>query len=253
MDSIGVDAKVLTELKSPFMPEDIEWRVARSGLKDGKPWAQVLAYVTNRAIMDRLDDTLGAENWRNEYTKGPDGGVLCGLSILVKERAWVTKWDGAGNTDIEAVKGGLSDSMKRSAVQWGIGRYLYHLEATWAEITPNGVKRDKAKQKDGPDVWFRWNPPKLPSWALPGGAREKATVPDSAPDADSAPSENKEIGNEIWKSLKRLEAIQKIGPDQFGKHWNRTLMNIDKIAVLTEIMDTLKEIEAEASGGDSGD
>ena len=66
----------LARLRDPFAPEDIEWRVQQAGEKNGKPWARVLAYVTNRAIMDRLDEVVGASNWRNEYREGPGGGVL---------------------------------------------------------------------------------------------------------------------------------------------------------------------------------
>jgi len=67
----------LSKLKEPFPAKDIEWRIQRSGLKDGKPWAMVLAYVTNRAIMDRLDDVCKPDHWRNEYLKAPEGGILC--------------------------------------------------------------------------------------------------------------------------------------------------------------------------------
>lgn len=153
----------LTKLKEPFRAEDIEWRIQQAGTgKNGQPWAMCLAYVTNRAIMNRLDDICGAENWKNEYKTAPDGGILCGISIKCGDE-WVTKWDGAENTQVEAVKGGLSGAMKRAAVQWGIGRYLYNLEASWAEISENG--RFQGKTKDG--KWFKWNPPRLPDWALP--------------------------------------------------------------------------------------
>lgn len=46
--------------------------------------------------------------------------------------------DGAEDSDIESVKGGLSDSMKRAAVQWGIGRVLYDLNTVWVEIEKRG-------------------------------------------------------------------------------------------------------------------
>lgn len=150
------------KLHEPFSPHDIEWRVQSSGEKNGKVWARVLAYVTNRAIQERLDNVCGPENWRNEFKESPVGGVLCGLSIRVGDE-WVTKWDGAENTQIEAVKGGLSGAMKRAGVQWGIGRYLYNLPEGWAEITESG--KHSGKTKDG--EWFRWNPPQLPKWALP--------------------------------------------------------------------------------------
>ena len=157
----------LEKLKTPFMPDDIEWRVQRSGMKNGQPWAMVLAYVTNRAIMDRLDEVVGPGNWKNEYSTGPDGGVLCGLSIKI-DGEWITKFDGADNTQVEAVKGGLSGAMKRAAVHWGIGRYLYKLDATFAVIKESGRYKDKAKNKQtGQDTWFKWDPPLLPDWAIP--------------------------------------------------------------------------------------
>lgn len=155
------------KLKEVFHPDDIEWRVSRAGQTNGKVWAFVLAYITNRAIMNRLDDVCGAENWKNEYTTAPEGGVLCGLSIRINNE-WVTKWDGADNTEFEAVKGGLSGSMKRAAVQWGIGRYLYNLSETYAVISENGKHYQSANQKKGTPA-FKWDEPQLPAWALHEG------------------------------------------------------------------------------------
>lgn len=157
----------LDRLRDPFAPEDIEWRVQQAGEKNGKPWARVLAYVTNRAIQDRLDEVVGPEDWQNAFREGPSGGVVCGLTLRVVRpdgsAEWVTKWDGAENTDVEPVKGGLSNAMKRAAVQWGIGRYLYDLEEGWARVHDGG--RFSAKTKDG--AWFKWDPPELPAWATP--------------------------------------------------------------------------------------
>lgn len=126
----------LDQLDEPFAAEDIEWRIQQSGkTRDGKVWALVLAYVTNRAIMKRLDDVCGKAGWRNEYRDIPNnGGVECGISIKI-DSEWVTKWDAAENTQVEAVKGGRSGAMKRAAVQWGIGRYLYNLEEGFAQIS----------------------------------------------------------------------------------------------------------------------
>lgn len=152
---------LLSKLKLKFHEIDVEWRIQRSGIKNGKPWAMVLAYITNRAIMDRLDEVCGPENWKNEFIGGPCGGVLCGISIKINDE-WVTKWDGAENTQVESIKGGLSSSMKRSAVQWGIGRYLYNLDINWANIEPAGKYKAKID-----DIWVNWNPPQLPAWALP--------------------------------------------------------------------------------------
>ena len=160
----------LSKLKEPFPAEDIEWRLQSCGSGKNGIYAICLAYVTNRAICNRLDDVVGPENWKNEFTNGPDGGVLCGLSIKVND-SWVTKWDGAENTNIEAVKGGLSGAMKRAAsTGWGIGRYLYYLDEGFAKVMPEDSKEKGffGKTKEGQK--FKWLPPDLPSWALPGGA-----------------------------------------------------------------------------------
>jgi hypothetical protein len=152
----------LARLAAPFAPEDIEWRLQQAGEKNGRIWGKALAYITNRAIMDRLDEVVGPEGWKNDYREGPGGGVLCGISVRV-DGEWITKWDGAENTDIEAVKGGLSNAMKRAAVQWGIGRYLYKVEEGWAHVHEGGQLSGKTRE----GTWFKWDPPALPEWALP--------------------------------------------------------------------------------------
>lgn len=149
-------------LQAVFNADEIEWRLQQAGEKNGRIWAICVPYVTNRAIQARLDEVLGPENWKNEFRDGPDGGVLCGLSVRVGDE-WVTKWDGAENTDIEGVKGGLSGAMKRAAVQWGIGRYLYALDESFANVHDGGKLRGKTKE--GKPI--RWDPPELPAWALP--------------------------------------------------------------------------------------
>jgi len=161
----------LLKLQDKFAPQDIEWRLGRVGMtKSGKLYGTALAYITNRAIMHRLDMVCGPENWRNEFREwnvGAKRGVLCGLSIRINGE-WVTKWDGAENTDIEALKGGLSDSMKRAGVQWGIGRYLYDLDENFAIIDEAGSHYAAGVEKSsGKPYRFRWSPPRLPVWALP--------------------------------------------------------------------------------------
>lgn len=176
----------LAKMHDPFPASDVEWRLQTCGKNSSGFWARALAYITNRAIMERLDEVCGPENWRNEFTTAPVGGVLCGISIRVG-LGWVTKWDGAENTDIEAVKGGLSGAMKRAAVQWGIGRYLYNLEEGWGTCYTDerkGSFHGQTKDKER----FSWDPPTLPAWALPGGAgKPGVVVPMQIPAKQSQP------------------------------------------------------------------
>ena len=163
----------LSKFDQPFHPDDIEWRIMNSGLSiKGKPWALVLAYVSNRAIMNRLDEVAGKANWQNLFEPAPDGGILCGLSIKIDDK-WITKYDGAENTDYEPIKGGLSSSMKRAAVHWGMGRYLYKLKSTFADIHTSGSFKGVAVDKSTKEkIRFSWDPPDLPDFALPADYKE---------------------------------------------------------------------------------
>lgn len=145
------------KLKAPFKPDEIEWRVSATNKEKTKGLA--VAYITNRAIQKRLDEVVGIFNWQNKFEIVGNAKV-CGISIFINEK-WVTKYDGASDTDIEAAKGGLSGAMKRAAVQWGIGRYLYNLPGQWVKIKQQG----KSYAID--------DTPILPDWALPEGYKEK--------------------------------------------------------------------------------
>ncbi|WP_274856995.1 Rad52/Rad22 family DNA repair protein [Bacillus methanolicus] len=161
--------EVMNLLKAPFPSKDIEWRVSRCGITNGKPWAMVLAYVTNRAIQNRLDEVFGPAGWKNDFRDFMQG-ILCTISCYV-DGEWVSKSDGAEQTLFESLKGGLSSAMKRAAVQWGIGRYLYNLEETFVEVfserRPGAIRIKDDKQK----VYGYWIPPQLPDWALPENER----------------------------------------------------------------------------------
>ena len=136
------DAKTIREeLARPFAPEDLEWRIQVTS-KD-KTSGLAIPYVTNRAIQDRLDEVVGPENWYNDYKpwhgNGKKDAQICGISIYFEGKGFITKWDGAEDSDIEPIKGGLSDSMKRAAVQWGIGRVLYKMtKPLWVKIEQKG-------------------------------------------------------------------------------------------------------------------
>lgn len=198
------------KLKEPFAADDIEWRIGQAGAKNKKPWAKVLAYITSRAIMDRLDDVCGNENWRNEFSDIPNhDAVACTIYIKI-DGEWVGKEDAAPYTAIEPIKGGRSDAMKRAAVHWGIGRYLYDLESAFADICDNGKHFQKGKINDYDS--FKWNPPKLPAWALPEGAKEekkpasRPKQPDAKPPVKSTSTtdEPKDATDDQMKKLKDL-------------------------------------------------
>jgi hypothetical protein len=147
--NMGVKPEKLRELAAEFPREEVHWRAQSVSERDGKFRALALAYIDARNVMERLDAVCGPENWSDRMEETPQKRVLCGLSININGE-WVMKWDGAGETDVEGDKGALSDALKRAAVKWGIGRYLYSLPNVWV---PCEVNQNKKFKKFIEDPW----------------------------------------------------------------------------------------------------
>ena len=112
------------KLRAPFSANDLEWRIGRT---IGGDKGVMLPYVTARGIQNRLDSVFGVEGWGASYEVIPEYGVICTITCVGVDGKTITKSDGSGFTQVEALKGGISGSLKRAAVQLGIGRYLYDL------------------------------------------------------------------------------------------------------------------------------
>jgi hypothetical protein len=131
--------------------------------------ALALFYVDARVIQDRLDEVLGVTGWQDDYECLPDGSVICRLKIRFGSE-WFTKVDVGSPSEQpdggDRLKAAFSDSLKRCAVKYGIGRYLYRIPSQWVDYDP--AKRQFLK------------PPQLPTFALPskqGTATAKKTEP----------------------------------------------------------------------------
>ena len=69
----------LSSLKEPFDSSSIEWRLQSCGENNGSFWAICLAYVTNRAIQDRLDEVCGPAFWQCKYSEHK-GNLFCSIA-----------------------------------------------------------------------------------------------------------------------------------------------------------------------------
>lgn len=186
------DARTIqAELARPFAPEDLEWRLQKT--IESKLRGIAVPYVTNRAIQARLDDVVGPDGWYNEYKpwhrSGQKEAQICGISIYFLEKGFITKWDGAEDSDIEPVKGGLSDSMKRAAVQWGIGRVLYGMDVVWVDIEKQGKSWVIPKnQRTVLDKAYLDYLSKLKLTPTPAGGVQSTLTPKRAGEAPAADS-----------------------------------------------------------------
>lgn len=159
---------IMESLARPFPDAKVKWKPA---VVQGNR-ALALAYIDARTVQDRLDEVLGPENWQSKFVRMENGAVACELSIRLAGE-WITKSDVGGESEQpdggDRVKAAYSDSLKRAAVQFGVGRFLYTLPKTFYPYDP--VKRQFV------------NPPKLPQHLTKGGGNPPAQAAAKAADA----------------------------------------------------------------------
>src|SRR6476469_8057656 len=123
------------ELAAPFPVDEVQFKP--QVVKGNR--ALAIAYIDARAVMDRLDAVVGVHNWQDHYQLLPDNAVQCRLRVRIHGE-WVAKVDVGSPSDQpdggDRLKAAFSDALKRAAVKFGIGRYLYGLSGEWMNYDP---------------------------------------------------------------------------------------------------------------------
>ena len=216
----------LTALSAEFPRDAVHWRPQGKPLsKDGRnPVCMALAYIDARDVMDRLDEVCGTDRWQTEFMETPKGRVICRIGILT-ENGWVWKGDGAGDTDVESEKGGISDALKRAAVSWGIGRYLYRLKSPWVEceVGNNGQWRKWTQ-----DPWTKVSAPQ---------AVQQPRKPQAPPQPANAP---KAADEDVARASEYIRAAS--DEDDLMDRWRKLPAHV---AELAEVKATAKARKAQ--------
>lgn len=134
---------IMESLQAEFPFEQLGWKITNTFESQGRFFAYVAPFVDARAIQDRFDEVFGIDNWQVSYEKWGEKATKCTISVFLNER-WISKEDGSEESDYSSVKGGFSNSLKRAAVLWGVGRYLYNIKPTKVELStrsngPNSI------------------------------------------------------------------------------------------------------------------
>lgn len=143
--------RVFEELKKPFPLTEIKYKPQTiSGNR-----AMVVHFIDARHVIERLNDFIGPWNWQDEYESLENGSVRCRLSLRINGE-WITKCDVGEPSkqpdEGDRCKAAHSDALKRAAVKWWIGLYLYRLPQQWCDYDPQKKRLVKV--------------PELPDWAL---------------------------------------------------------------------------------------
>jgi len=158
--------KLFAQLELPFDPAQIKWRVMRTS--DDRRSGAILPFADPRAYTDRLNQLFTPAGWTREYTistvpsltRVDRGKVIVTSKVLVATAVTISRLGSHTGTGEEwadrenAVTAADAQAFKRACSCFGLGRYLYRFEETWAHL--NGRGEPVAL-------------PTLPEWALPPG------------------------------------------------------------------------------------
>lgn len=231
------DAEILQSLNAPFPAEVVSWRPGQ--VTKAKDKAMALAYIDARDVQDRLNAVCGP-NWGVKSIITPNR-VSAELTVTFPSGKVVTRADGvwAGNMELSRNDQGrvekkeedritmegkeaFSVALKRAAVHFGIGRYLYDLPSPWEPIdnfqkfTREGLERlRRIAEKPYRDWLHRMNEARRGRGEAP---LEPVAMPwrqnmDQEPDGDGGP-QNQGPQNEPTDTRRRDQGPPAQRPSQ---------------------------------------
>lgn len=192
---------VQKRLQAPFPAHLVNWK-PQVITKDRKR-ALLLAYIDARAVQDRLD-AVCPNDWQFEIEVVPGTGaptVKGRLSVLGMVREDIGEAGGQGEAG--TLKAAASDALKRCAVHFGIGRYLYDLPKNWVDW--NDIAHEPVQA------------PELPEWARPDMERSPggAHVVQALEQLRYELPEDLDLQREVYKHLRA--ALGAITPNADGR------------------------------------
>ena len=188
---------VQKRLQAPFPAHAVAWKPAAYS-KD-RTRALMLAHIDARSVQDRLDAICpDAWTFEIEVIPGTEQPTVKGrLTVLGVTREDIGE---AQPGELGTLKAASSDALKRCAVHFGIGRYLYDLPRQWVDW--NDARREAV------------SPPQLPDWARPDHERSPggAHLVQAMDQLKYELPEDLDLQREVYKHLKA--ALSSIHPMQ---------------------------------------
>lgn len=171
-------AELQAALEAPFDPSLLKWVVKATQRRPIKKrgtieFGLVVPYVDPRAYSDRLTLAAGFGRWTREYNvqvidgvnrrvrSGPETKEIRTAKIAVTCRLTITglgTQSGLGEEwadDDNAVTAAEAQAFKRACTMFGIGRYLYDMEAKWVELDQNHRPVETPPAATGSDTLYR--------------------------------------------------------------------------------------------------
>lgn len=122
------EAELTKELIRPFCLSELQFRPTskRAGRQ------RIFTHVDLRTVLNRLDSLVPMQYEVNVEQQGEI--FIVNLKVLGVSRSGVSGLNDKNDEDFDRVAASFSIGLKRAAVQFGIGRYLYELPEMWGEV-----------------------------------------------------------------------------------------------------------------------
>lgn len=161
--------KLYKKLRQPFDLRFISWKI--NNYNHDKTKALIIFYLDARAVQHRLNEVLGVQGWSFSFSElDKDEGVHGKLTVnflspdaekatsrddcVIQE---VTREDvgyAATTEKTDWYKDAVSDALKRCAVHFGVGHFLYALPHLWVELNQPGQKYLTSEQDTEIRSWL---------------------------------------------------------------------------------------------------
>jgi hypothetical protein len=206
--------ELFAALAADFEKGEVKWR---------KQGPVEVPYISARTVANRLDNVVGPASWWDDYTT-TGHTVVCTLTVRLPDGSIVSKQDAGGHAGMKDAgddeKSAFSDSFKRAAVKFGIGRLLYgdgtpNFAPTPAQATTPAPTPAPATAKGPVD------PDTRTLWELASDAAAKANdeyrkaIGD--PDADSIADAASICGRLLQLAWEQGKGCPEPGPDMGTK------------------------------------
>lgn len=231
----------LPNLRRPFAPAAVKWKVQATYPKDGPAEGAIMVgYIDARLVSARLNHVVGGA-WSEKPVRVADNSNALLGELTVFDQTHVDLGVGQGRGEDMKAKATHSDALKRPAVRFGIGEYLYAMPEVRITVNAEGGETPEGapiirRRKDGkvpgflPDAIFTFLRKHYEDWLQAEGIDAFGPVLDHgdaaggsvgegvAPDEAEAPAPQAALEDDEAKQLADQcralrDAIRKVDAD----------------------------------------
>ena len=144
----GEKMEIINQLRRPFPPEEVHYKIQTVGAKS----CLCVAYVDARNVAERLNFVIDDGEWSTHYetvTLEGISGVICELTIPgLGTRSDIGSFDNV-NADAHGLKAVYSDAFKRAGVHFGIAVSLYSHPTSFLSKDSKGIRKNSQGKPAG--------------------------------------------------------------------------------------------------------